>query len=147
LSDVSKPFSLRMDDGTHGHLLARAGRTDASAPQLVNRYVKDGPRMDEHPGVGFVTAPDGERVPVLAGRPHLKLVDVLGTWRAEHQDAAATARYFGIAEDDVRAVLRYDAAYRDELDAAIRAHLAAQDNFERVIRQRSVRTARRAANA
>ena len=103
--------------------------------------------MDEHPGVGFVTAPDGERVPVLAGRPRLKLVDVIGTWRAERQDAAATARYFGVAEDDVQAVLRYYAAYRDELDAAIRAHLAAQDNFERVIRQRNARAARRAANA
>jgi uncharacterized protein (DUF433 family) len=134
---VSKPFSLRMDDDTHGHLLARAERTGASASQLVNRYVKEGLRMDEHPGVGFVTAPDGERIPVLAGRPRLKLVDVIGTWRAERQDVAATARYFDITEDDVQAVLRYYAAYRDELDAAIRAHLAAQDNFERVIRQRN----------
>jgi uncharacterized protein (DUF433 family) len=144
---MSKPFSLRMDDDTHGHLLARADRTSASASQLVNRYVKEGLRMDEHPGVGFVTAPDGERIPVLAGRPRLKLVDVIGTWRAERQDVAATARYFDIAEDNVQAVLRYYAAYRDDLDAAIRAHLAAQDNFERVIRQRNDRAARRAANA
>ena len=144
---MSKPFSLRMDDGTHEHLLARAERTGASASQLVNRYVKEGLRMDEYPGVGFVTAPDGERIPVLAGRPRLKLIDVLGTWRAEGQDAAATARYFGITEDDVQAVLRYYAAYRDELDAAIRAHLVAQNNFERVIRQRNARAARRAANA
>jgi uncharacterized protein (DUF433 family) len=146
LSDVSKPFSLRMDEGTHEHLLARAVRTGASASQLVNRYVKEGLRMDEHPGIGFVTAPDGERVPVLAGRPRLRLVDVIGTWRAEHQDVAATARYFGIADDDIQTVLRYYAAHRDELDAAIRAHLAAQDNFERVIRQRNARAARRAAN-
>lgn len=103
--------------------------------------------MDEHPGVGFVTAPDGERVPVLAGRPRLKLVDVIGTWRAEGQDAAATARYFGVADDEVQAVLRHYAAYRDELDAAIRAHLAAQDNVERVIRQRNARTTRRTTDA
>lgn len=135
-----------MDDGTHENLLARAHRTGASASQLVNRYVKEGLRMDEHPGIGFVTSPDGERVPVLAGRPRLKLVDVIGTWRAEGQDAAAAARYFGIAEDDVQAVLRY-AAYRGELDAAIRAHLAAQDNFERVIRRRNARAGPRAANA
>src|SRR5262245_12244546 len=56
---MSKPFSLRMDDGTHEHLLARTERTGASASQLVNRYVKEGLRMDEYPGVGFVTAPDG----------------------------------------------------------------------------------------
>lgn len=93
--------------------------------------------MDEHPRVGFVTAQDGERVPVVAGRPRLKLVDVVETWRAERQDVAATARYFGVAEDDVQAVLRYYDVHRDELDAAIRAHLAAQDNFERVIRRRN----------
>jgi uncharacterized protein (DUF433 family) len=103
--------------------------------------------MDEHPGVGFVTASDGERVPVLVGRPRLKVVDVIGTWRAEGQDVAATARYFDITEDDVQAVLRYYAAYRDELDAAIRAHLAAQDNFERVIRRCNAVAGRRAANA
>jgi uncharacterized protein (DUF433 family) len=144
---MSKPFSLRMDDGTHDHLVARAERTAASASHLVNRYVKEGLRMDEHPGIGFVTTSDGERTPVLAGRPRLKLVDVIATWRSEDQDVSATARYFGIAEDDVQAVLRYYAAYRDELDAAIRAHLAAQDNFERVIRQRNSRATRRAAHA
>ncbi|HEV8633455.1 MAG TPA: hypothetical protein VG370_04325, partial [Chloroflexota bacterium] len=122
-------------------------RIGASASQLVNRYVKEGLRMDEQPSVGFVTAPNGERVPVLAGRPRLKLVDVIGTWRAERRDAAATARYFGITEDDVQAVLRYYAAHRDELDAAVRAHLAAQDNVECVIRQRNARAARRAADA
>ena len=79
--------------------------------------------MDEHPGVGFVTAPVRGRVPVLAGRPRLKRVDVVGTWRAEQQDAA-TARCFGIAEDDVQAELRCGVAFRDELDPAIRAHLA-----------------------
>ena len=68
MAGSSVTFSLRMDEGTHEHLLARAGRTGASASQLVNRYVKEGLRMDEHPGVGFVTVPDGERVPVLAGR-------------------------------------------------------------------------------
>jgi uncharacterized protein (DUF433 family) len=144
---MSKPFSLRMDDDTHERLLARVERTSASASQLVNRFVKEGLRMDEHPGIGFVTAPDGERVPVLAGRPRLTVVDVIGTWRAELQDVAATARYFDITEDDVQAVLRYYAAYRDELDAAIGAHLDAQDNFERVIRGRNAVAGRHAANA
>jgi uncharacterized protein (DUF433 family) len=136
-----------MDDGTHARLLARAGRSGASASQLVNRYVKEGLRMDDHPGIGFVSAPDGERVPVVAGRPRLKLIDVLATWRLEGQDAAAAARYFDIAEADVDAVLRYYAAYRAELDEAVRAHLAAQDNFERVIRGRNARSGRPAASA
>lgn len=147
LSELTKPFSLRMDDDTHEHLLGRAERTNASASQLVNRYVKEGLRMDAHPGIGFVTARDGERIPVLASRPRLKLIDIIGTWRGERQNVPATARYFDITEEDVQAVLRYYAAYRDELDAAIREHLAAQDNFERVLRQRDAQARRRVANS
>jgi uncharacterized protein (DUF433 family) len=111
-----------MNDGTHERLLARAERTGASASQLVNRNLKEGLRMDEHPGIGFVTAPGGEPIPVLAGRPRLKPVDVIGARRAEQQDVVATARYFDIAEDDVQALLRYHAEYRDEsgTEAAIR---------------------------
>lgn len=138
---------MRMDDDTHEQLHERAERTSASASQLVNRYVKEGLRMDEHPAIGFITATDGARVPVLAGRPRLKVIDILGTWREERQDASATARYFHITDDEVQAVLRYYAAYRDELDAAIRAQREAQDNFERVIQQRNARATRRAANA
>ena len=137
---------MRMDDATHEHLLARAGRTGASASQVVNRYVKEGLRMDEHPAIGFVTAPDGERVPVLASRPRLNLIDIIGTWRGERQNVAATARYFDISEDDVRAVLRYYSQYERELDEAIRTHLAAQDNFERVLQQRAAQVRRRVAN-
>lgn len=145
MSDVSKPFSLRMDDDTHDHLLTRAKRASASASQLVNRYVKEGLRMDQHPGIAFVTAPDGERVAVLGGRPRLKVIDIIATWREERQDASATARYFDLTEDEVHAAVRYYAAYRDELDAAIRAHQTAQANFERVLKQRSARAVRRVA--
>lgn len=144
---VTKPFSVRMDDNTHGDLAARAHRTGVSASHLVNRYVREGLRMDEHPGIAFVTAPDAERVAVVAGRPRLKVVDVVATWRAERQNAKAAAQYFGIGEDEVHAVLRYYAAYRDEVEEAIREHLEAQNNYERVIRQRNTRASRRVANA
>lgn len=135
-----------MDDDTHEHLLARSERTSVSASRLVNRYVKEGLRMDEHPAIGFVTAPNGERVAVLASRPRLKVIDIIGTWRGERQSEAATAHYFDISADDVRAVLRYYAGYRDELDKAIREHVAAQDNFERVLQQRNAQARRRVAS-
>lgn len=41
------------------------------------------------------TTSQGRRV-VLAARPGLQVIDVIGTWRGERQDIAATARYFGI---------------------------------------------------
>lgn len=137
---------MRMDDDTHEELLERADRVGTTASQLVNRYVKEGLRMDEHPGIAFVTARDGRRTPVLASRPRLKVIDIIGTWQAERKDAAATARYFQISDEDVEAVLRYYAAYQREVDDDLRQHLDAQDNYKRVLEQRQERARRRVAN-
>lgn len=136
-----------MDDDAHEQLLERAERVGTTASQLVNRYVKEGLRMDEHPGIAFVTARDGRRTPVLASRPRLKIIDIIGTWQAERKDAAATARYFHVGDEDVEAVLRYYAAYQQDVDDDLRRHLEAQENYKRVLQQRQDRARRRVANA
>ncbi len=142
---MTTPFSLRMDDVTHEALLRHAERTDMSPSKLVNRYVKEGLRMDAHPAISFVSTPQGRRA-VLASRPRLQAIDIIGTWKEERQDVAATARYFDVSEDDVRAGLKYYSAYKDELDDDIRRHLEAQQNFKRVLARREARTHRRVAN-
>ena len=105
VSYVTTPFSLRMDDDTHRALLAHAERADVSPSKLVNRYVKEGLRMDEYPAIAFISTPHGRRA-VLAARPRLQIIDVVGTWKGERQDAAATAKYFGISEDGHRVLRR-----------------------------------------
>lgn len=142
---MSVPFSLRMDNDTREQLIIHAARADVSPSRLVNRYVKEGLQMDEHPAIGFVSTPQGRRA-VLAGRPRLKVIDIIGTWRGERQDVAATAHYFDLTEDDVRAVIGYYAAYKDELDEEIRRHLEAQGNYKRVLEQREAKARRRVAN-
>ncbi|MHB8632171.1 MAG: hypothetical protein ACYC9W_09615 [Candidatus Limnocylindria bacterium] len=143
---MTTPFSLRMDDATREELLAHAERSDTSSSKLANRYVKEGLRMDKHPAIAFKTTPRGRRT-ILASRPGLQVIDIIGTWQAERQSVAAAARYFHIGEDDVHAVLRYYAEYKDEIDQDLRAHLDAQENYKRVLGQREVRTRRRVANA
>ena len=143
---MTTPFSLRMDDDTREELVEHAERSEVSPSKLVNRYVREGLRMDKHPAIAFKTTPQGRRA-VLTARPGLQVIDIIGTWQAERQDVAATARYFHIGEDDVRAVLRYYADYKDEIDQDLKAHLAAQENYKRVLEQREARTRRRAANA
>ena len=133
-----------MDEGTHAQLEARAESVEASASQLVNRYVKEGLRMDDHPAIKFVTTSEGRRA-VLASRPRLSVVNLLGTWQAERQNVRETARYFEISEDDVRAAIRYYSAFRNELDEEIRQHLAAQRNFKRALEHRDARARRRVA--
>ena len=135
-----------MDDETREELLAYAERSDVSSSKLVNRYVKEGLRMDKHPAIAFKTTPHGRRA-VLTSRPGLQVIDIIGTWRGERQDHAATARYFKLTEEEVRAVVRYYADYKNEIDQDLAAHLEAQENYKRVLGQREARTRRRVANA
>jgi uncharacterized protein (DUF433 family) len=144
---MTRPFSVRMDDRTHDELLAHAKRAEASPSRLVNRYVKEGLRMDAHPAITFRTTSLGRRATVLAARPGLQVIDVIGTWREEGQDIAATARYLDISQDEVRAVLRYYADYKDEVDRDLKEHLDAQENYKRVLEKRQVQARRRAARA
>jgi uncharacterized protein (DUF433 family) len=144
MSYMTKAFSLRMDDDTHRALLAQAERAEVSPSKLVNRYVKEGLRMDEHPAIAFISTPQGRRA-VLAARPRLQVIDVVGTWKGERQDIGATAKYFGIDDEDVRAVIRYYVAYKDELDDEIRRHLDAQQNYKRLLNQREAQARRRVA--
>jgi len=135
-----------MDDDTREELVKHAERSELSPSRLVNRYVKEGLRMDKHPVIIFKTTPHGRRA-VVASRPGLQVIDIIGTWQGERQDVAATARYFHISEDDVRAVLGYYADYKKEIDQDLKDHLEAQENYKRVLEQREARTRRRAANA
>lgn len=143
---MTTPFSLRMDDDTRNELTEHAERSDMSPSKLVNRYVKEGLRMDTHPAITFKTTAQGRRA-VLTSRTGLQAIDIIGTWQGERQNVAATARYFHMSEDEVRAVLRYYADYKDEIDQDLRAHLETQENYKRVLHEREARTRRRVANA
>lgn len=145
--DVTTPFSLRMDDDARAELLAHAERLDVNASKLVNRYVKEGLRMDKHPAVTFTTTSLGRRAAVLAAHPGLQVIDVIGTWKAEQKDIARTARYLHIEEDEVQAVLRYYTDYQDEVDRDLQQHLEAQRNYKRVLERREAQARRRVVGA
>jgi len=135
---------VRMDEETHEQLLARAKAADLTASQLVNRYVREGLRMDEHAGISFVNTSNGRRA-VLASRPRIQVIDLIATWQGQRQDVSETARYFDVSDDDVKAAVRYYAAFKTELDETIRQHRAAQANFEQILARRRTRARRASA--
>ena len=143
---MTMPFSLRMDEDTHDELTTHVERLEVNASKLVNRYVKEGLRMDKHPAIGFKTTSQGRRAAVLAAHPGIQVVDVLGTFRAESQAVSKTARYLHISEDEVQAVLGYYAEYRPEVDRDLQEHLETQRNFKRVLATREAQTRRRVAS-
>jgi|ERR1700687_191403 len=146
MSYMTTPFSLRMDEETRDELTTHVERLDVNASKLVNRYVKEGLRTDKHPAISFKTTPQGRRAAVLAAHPGIQVVDVIGTFRAEAQDADKAARYLHITENEVQAVLRYYADYRDEVNRDLQEHLETQRNYKRVLEHRETQARRRIAN-
>lgn len=142
---MTVPFSLRMDDDVHADLAAHSDRLDVNASRLVNRYVKEGVRMDKHAAITFKTTSLGRRAVVLAAHPGVQVIDVVGTWAAEGRDVSKTARYLHLDREEVEAALRYYADYPDEIDRDLKEHLDAQSNYKQVLAHREVHARRRVA--
>jgi hypothetical protein len=98
-----------------------AKRLGKPRSNLVERYVQEGLRMDEHPGIVFVDGPAGRR-PSLARYRGLDVWQVISTLHANVGDVADTAEVLNISESEVRAALAYYAEHRGEIDDWIRAN-------------------------
>ncbi|MBI2982807.1 MAG: hypothetical protein HYY42_01225 [Chloroflexi bacterium] len=123
-------LSLRMESKTRERLAERARSERTSQGALVNRYVEEGLRRDRHPRITFVARISG-RVPSLLARPRLLVAHIVETWRASRKDPTATARYFGMAEEEVLAALAYYAEFRTEVDDWIAWNRTEADRLER----------------
>jgi uncharacterized protein (DUF433 family) len=106
--------SFRFADSTLARLDARAHEIRETRTSLAERYVEEGLRMDEHPGIGFADGPAGRRA-VLLGTG-LDLWEVIGTVKANRGSPEAAARYLELPIGQVRAAIRYYAAFTDEID-------------------------------
>jgi uncharacterized protein (DUF433 family) len=109
--------SFRFPEGTLERLDARARQIRDTRTALAERYVDEGLRMDEHPGIGFVDGPAGRRA-VLAGSG-LDVWEVIGTLRQNRNSLDATARYLERPVATLRPAVRYYAAFPDEIDDRI----------------------------
>jgi uncharacterized protein (DUF433 family) len=89
---------------------------DAGAPQaaLAERYIEEGIRIDEHPGIYFRDAGSGRRPAVLGS--HLDIAQIIETLRQNENSVEETADYLDISPAQVETALRYYAAYQDEVD-------------------------------
>jgi uncharacterized protein (DUF433 family) len=114
---VSAPTSERLDRRA---LLAGTRKT-----ALAERYVEEGLRMDDHPGIHFVDGPMGRRAALVG--TGLDVWEVIETVHANDNDPRAAADYLRVALGMVEIALRYYGEYRDEIDAWInRVHELAE---------------------
>jgi len=91
--------SFRFDPRTVERLKQRAHDVGAPQAALAERYIDEGMRVDEHPGIYFREGGSGRRPAVLGTR--LDVAQIIETLRQNENSIDATAEYL-----DVAAVLR-----------------------------------------
>ena len=129
--------SVRLDDELRARLAAAAATEGTTVTELIERFVREGLAIAEHPGIVFKPGPSGRRA-ALAGGPDVweiaaALRHVTGP---EARRVAALAEQFGLHEREVAIALSYAAAHRAEIEERIRANEVAAAQAERLATER-----------
>lgn len=141
-------MSVRFDEGVTRRLTSYLSRhPGATRSSVTARYVDEGLRMDEHPGVLFRDGPSGRRA-IVAGGPDVWEVvrDIRAVRRAEPDvsDAdllAMVENNTGVSRRMMQAAQNYWSAYPAEVDALLadaeraeRDHAAAAEKARSLLR-------------
>jgi hypothetical protein len=123
---MSQPTSLRIPTGVRERLDRVATRTGERDASLATRLIDEGLRMAEHPGIVFIDAGAGGRVPTLVRGPEVaEVVEVLTGLEATGEERIAqTAAWLSLHPSEVRIALAYYAAFGAEVDEERRLHHA-----------------------
>jgi hypothetical protein len=131
MADETQTFSARWDAGVVERLTRRSELAGTNKSRLAERYVDEGTRMDEHPGIVFRDGPAGRRAALIGGPDVWEMMATLkgGEVRGEGAIAAA-AELLELTELQVRTAVRYYGAYPEEIDERIRRNVEEADEAE-----------------
>jgi hypothetical protein len=118
---MSAPLSIRFDPAILERLRRRARALPGATPSgLAQRFVDEGLRMAEHPGVVFKDGPSGRRAALALGPDVWEVVKVARELDERGNGAiAAAAELLTLHPEHVRTALRYFAAYPDEIETEL----------------------------
>jgi uncharacterized protein (DUF433 family) len=125
---LRRHLTFRLPEAVLERLDSRAHQVRESRTGLAERYLEEGLRMDEHPGIGFVDGPVGRRA-VLLGTG-LDVWEVVATLRQADGSIEAAAAYLELGPALVRIAARYYASFTDEIDDLLVRQAAAADREE-----------------
>ena len=115
----SQHLSIRIETDALERLDAESRRSGRSRSEVAKSLIKEGLRMQQHPGIVFRPGPSGRR-PGLAGGPDVwEVIRVFLGVAASSDPVRQSVELTGLAPDQVRAAVRYYAEYRDEILAWI----------------------------
>ncbi len=125
----STQFAARFSAPVVERLRERARRRGQSQRQLAERYIDEGLRMDEHPGIIFRDGPMGRRAGLVAGPDVWEIVAALKHLPTRGPDAIRElAQLLELTEGQIQVALDYYGEYADEVDELIRRN---EDEAER----------------
>lgn len=141
LSDMSasRQFSARLDAGIVERLERRGVRSGLNKSRLAERYIDEGVRMDDHPGILFRDGPTGRRAGLAAGPDVWEVIGALRSTGLEADEAIqATADWSGLNVRQVRDAIGYYSEYPAEIDERIRLNDEEADAAEWRWREQSL---------
>lgn len=120
---AARQFSARLDAGVVDRLERRGMRSGLNKSRLAERYIDEGMRMEDHPGIVFRDGPTGRRAGLAAGPDVWEVIGALQSTGLRGEEAIkATAEWSSLSVRQVREVIGYYNEYPDETDARIRLH-------------------------
>lgn len=98
----------------------RASREEQSQKQLAERYIDEGLRMDDHPGIVFRAGPMGRRAGLAAGPDVWEIVGALKQLPTRGEAAIRElAELLDLGEGQIQTALDYYGEFQDEGDQLI----------------------------
>jgi hypothetical protein len=136
---AARQFSARLDAGVVDRLERRGARAGLNKSRLAERYIDEGVRMDDHPGVVFRDGPTGRRAGLAGGPDVWEIIGALRSTGLDGDEAIeATAEWAGLSVRQVRDAVGYYSEYPDEINERVRDNEDQADAAERRWRDQSL---------
>ncbi len=120
----TRAFSARWDADVIDRLERRSKSTETNKSRLTERYVDEGIRMDEHPGVIFRPGPTGRRAALAWGPDVWQVIATLQNLEERGEEAIAkAAEILQLGDYEMRLSIRYYEAFGEEIDARIASNV------------------------
>jgi hypothetical protein len=120
-----------MDASVVDRLERRGARAGLNKSRLAERYIDEGIRMEDHPGVVFRDGPAGRRAGLASGPDIWEVISAVRASGLSGEDALAAAAEWGsLTPTQVRVAVRYYAEYREEIDERIARNVEEADAAE-----------------
>ena len=109
----------------------RGARVGLNRSRLAERYLDEGMRMEDHPGIVFRDGPAGRRVGLARGPDVWEVIAAIRGSGLEGDEAvAATAEWGSLTQAQVRTAVAYYAEYPDDIAEWVRRNIEEADADE-----------------